>query len=856
MPPIITRNHEYAKILSRTVKDNKGFTSLANKATLLDSATVTEIVSGISVNSMTIYDTYDSLPSSNLTKGNQAFVRATSHMYISDSNRWFSAAFINLTPTQTLDPSGNVTLSTDGTSTIVTITATDSDQPESQLSYSIESDGNMLATGTTITQDSSVFTITPLSEDSGGVAGNFTLTFKTTDSVNIATTTKDFSLAFTAPTISGSASTVLLMKAVGSGSDNSSIDYQYGSGFTLNSLSFTSVGDPQAGTFSPYRSGGYSAYFDGGGDWIDYGTVSAIGNVGTGDFTYECWFYNTDLDQGSNPTLFAINSYTNGLLLRVNVTTNRDVDVYIANSQRGFAYTFEENTWYHLIWTRESGTVKMWINGEYQSSFTATMSGSITSGNIRIGSANHNTAHDWQGYITDVRFVNGTAEQTGTSDISVPTERLGINSAQLFTCHLPYIADAAGNATATINGDTKTVPFGPYDYNPTYTANQSAYGDPHSYAGSTYFDGNDYAYANAIGSEYTFGSGNFTVEAWYFPKSLSGTKAVVTTADTTDQQGIWMGTTSNNFYVLTGAGSWLYAQSTETLSLNTWNHLAAVRNGNTVYGYLNGKQVLSYSETRTLTNSNNAIRVGGRSVASQISNGYVSDVRVIKGTAQYTANFTPPSTPNTWVTNTSLLAQNVYSPRVYDAAAGNTFSLLADAQSSTSQRKFTTSSSVYFDGTGDYIEMPDAQDLLTLGTGDFTIECWFRPSVVNINTAIMDFRPDSTTGSYPFIQPHNTNLKFQNVSSGTLTASGVLSANTWIHIAVVRSNGTTTLYTDGTSRDSGVDTTDYAIRSVPNIGKHNYAGSNLNGYLQDLRISKGFARYTAAFTPPTTEFEL
>ena len=182
MPPIITRNHEYAKILSRTVRDNKGFTSLANKATFLDSATVTQIVSGVSVNSMTIYDTYDSLPSSNLTKGNQAFVRATSHMYISDSNRWFSAAFVNLTPTQTLDPAGNVTLSIDGTSTIVTITATDSDQPDAHLTYSVESDGNMLATGTTITQDSSVFTITPLSEDSGGVAGNFTLTFKITDS--------------------------------------------------------------------------------------------------------------------------------------------------------------------------------------------------------------------------------------------------------------------------------------------------------------------------------------------------------------------------------------------------------------------------------------------------------------------------------------------------------------------------------------------------------------------------------------------------------------------------------------------------------------------------------------------------
>lgn len=196
MAPKITRNHEYAKILARTVKDNRGFTTLASKVDAIDSADVIQIASGITANTLEMYDTLDSLPTSSLTKGGQGYVKATQRLYVSDSFGWYSAALVNLTPTQTLDPAGNVTLATDGTATVVTITAQDSDNPDSHLTYSIESDGNMLATGTTVTQDSSVFTITPLSGDGGGVAGNFTLTFKTTDNVNIATTTKDFSLTF------------------------------------------------------------------------------------------------------------------------------------------------------------------------------------------------------------------------------------------------------------------------------------------------------------------------------------------------------------------------------------------------------------------------------------------------------------------------------------------------------------------------------------------------------------------------------------------------------------------------------------------------------------------------------------
>jgi hypothetical protein len=835
MPPIITRNHEYAKILSRTVRDNKGFTSLANKATFLDSATVTQIVSGVSVNSMTIYDTYDSLPSSNLTKGNQAFVRATSHMYISDSNRWFSAAFINLTPTQTLDPAGNVTLSIDGTSTIVTITATDSDQPDAHLTYSVESDGNMLATGTTITQDSSVFTITPLSEDSGGVAGNFTLTFKTTDSVNIATTTKDFSLAFVT-TVAGSASTVLLMKAAGNSATNANITYQNSSDV---STGFTETGAPAASTFSPYRSGGYSTYFDGTGDYISFPSTSTTVPGASTDFSIEFWLNTID---NSDWTIFD-NTGAGGNMQISKISNTYYVHYLTAGD--GWSMAVSNNEWHHwaIIHSSSNDTSKVYVDGTLVKTLTGRTQSFGSLSTNTIGRRNDGYYH-LKGYLRDFRFVLGS--QVYTSDFTPPTEPLtAISGTSVLACHLPYFADGSTNGhTLTPSGNVHTQPFGPYDYS-AWTADDVG--------GSVYFDGNDYLTASDNAS-FDFGTGDFTIEAWVNLDAMSGDYFIISASGS---GGLFFGF---RFGTQLGFGraavAWDY-NTPSGITTGGWHHVAFVRSSGTVYLFVNGKSVgTPGTHTDSYDLSLTSLNVGSQG-ANYYLNGYISDLRVIKGTAQYTSNFTPPTAPLSHTgSGTSLLMNNKSDANIYDAAAGNTFKLINDTQSSTAQRKFTTSSSVYFDGTGDAIELPDKQDLLTFGTGDFTIECWFRPSVVNINTAIMDFRPNSTTGSYPFIQPVNTNLKMKNVSSGDLTASGVLAANTWIHIAVVRKNGTTTLYTDGVSRDTGADTTDYSCRSVPNIGKHNYAGSNLNGYLQDLRITKGYGRYTANFTPPTTEFEL
>lgn len=149
--------------------------------------------------SLAYYSTLDSLPQSGLTEGDRAFVESSgtgARLYISNGTGWYNVALVNLSPSMSLTPSGAIALNNDGvTTSTVTIVATDSDNPDTILSYSVESDGNGIGKYV-LSQDSSVFTIRALSEDSGATAGSFTLTFKTTDNINISTENKNFSLSY------------------------------------------------------------------------------------------------------------------------------------------------------------------------------------------------------------------------------------------------------------------------------------------------------------------------------------------------------------------------------------------------------------------------------------------------------------------------------------------------------------------------------------------------------------------------------------------------------------------------------------------------------------------------------------
>lgn len=189
---------------------------------------------------------------------------------------------------------------------------------------------------------------------------------------------------------------------------------------------------------------------------------------------------------------------------------------------------------------------------------------------------------------------------------------------------------------------------------------------------------------------------------------------------------------------------------------------------------------------------------------------------------------------------------------------GKAITLAGGAARSATQSKFG-GYSAYFDGTGDYLTTPDSADF-AFASGDFTIECYFKQEATGGTYALAAQRT-TTTSSYSFaFQITGSTVTFICSTSGTATTHTVTAAYTqetsnWHHAAAVRSGTLLTVFIDGTPGTSvSISTTALANSSaVLSIGGDETGSSNqFNGYIDDLRITKGVARYTLAFTPHTS----
>jgi hypothetical protein len=162
---------------------------------------------------------------------------------------------------------------------------------------------------------------------------------------------------------------------------------------------------------------------------------------------------------------------------------------------------------------------------------------------------------------------------------------------------------------------------------------------------SLLFDGTGDNLTVPDNGSFTMGTVDFTIEFWARPVSGSQTVAMVTTASPTDFQGFFFGLLSGSlFFLADGDGLspvWDVALNAASIGVDSWTHVAAVRLGNTFTVYKDGVQAATGTSSILLKNSNNILTVGGRS--GQYFNGYIDDLRITKGVARYTSNFTPPT---------------------------------------------------------------------------------------------------------------------------------------------------------------------------------------------------------------------
>ena len=634
---------------------------------------------------------------------------------------------------------------------------------------------------------------------------------------------------------------------------------------SINNLTITKVGDTSVQRFSPFNPSSltptsYSGYFDGTGDYVS-APYSAGGQLGSNNFTIEFWAYFSSVASGQQLlSAYQSGSTTNYALYTASTGT---LNYYLSsngstwNIASGVSFgNISVNTWIHVALVRNGSTFTPYLNGVAGTTSTSASAIYTNTSPTIIGAAVNPTVNSpFTGYISNLRIVNGTAVYTAT--FTPPTTPLtAISGTSLLTLQsTTFIDNSTNNFTITAAGNSQPTQQNPFGFTSTTTNGYT----PSTIGGSGYFDGTDYLDAGGQ-TAFAFGTGDLTFECWIYATVANDTPIYESRSTSSNTNGFTVTALSSTVIRVYTSG--VLVSATVSNYLSTWTHIAFTRQGSTNRLFING--VLG----STATSSDNfsyasAIIGGGRYLNNNISayfTGYITDVRLVKGTALYTSNFVPPSAPLTAIQNTSLLT-NMTSAGIYDASMMNNMETVGDAKLSTAVSKFG-GSSMYFDGTGDGLYIPNNINY-TFGTGNFTIEFWIY---FNSITGYITLMSDGYTqvGGW-IIQTGNGTGKFTFYAGSIPTAivsdtGSTVSTGTWYHIAIVRNNSVTTIYRDGTSVGSAADTSNYSYSSGSLIiGGGSGTGFNnyyLNGYLDDLRITKGYARYTSNFTAPTSAFPI
>jgi hypothetical protein len=621
---------------------------------------------------------------------------------------------------------------------------------------------------------------------------------------------------------------------------------------STNNFTITRNGNTTQGTFSPYGSN-WSNYFNGSSAVVNRSNNTALA-MGTGDFTIEFWMnapstssvivlYDSRLTTSSSTGGINIYHQSGTLYLYGGATTN----VLLVSASITY------NQWNHIAFVKSgsgTGNVKMYVNGVLSSTYGSADTSNYSLGYMALG-AFYNPSPDYfyTGYLSNFRIVKGTAVYTGA--FTPPTTPLtAITNTSLLTCaDNRFIDDSTNNFALTLVGSPSVQRFSPFS--PTTAYSTSVIG------GSGYFDGTGDYLSLPSNSAFAFGTGDFTVDGWVYSTSTgSASKTIFNTGGSGNNFSVYLTSTNQLNYVVelvtaTGGG---------TVPTNTWTHIACSRSSGTIRLFINGAQVYSGSETSSISQSAPNV-----SSSTYPFFGYMSNIRIVKGTAVYTSAFTPPTAPVTAITNTVLLL-DFTNAGILDNAMMNDLETVGNAQISTSVKKYGTGS-ISFDATADRLVASSSPNI-AFGTGDFTVEFWLNSNNVSSANQRGVIQTSDTSGGLK--TGYTTGISIYqggNASGGSLSggitanvagtflgsSSAVITTGTWYHIALVRSSGTSKIYVNGTSVGSATTTGNCSGQNICVGGS--YDTSYLyDGYIDDLRITKGFARYTSDFTAPTAAF--
>jgi hypothetical protein len=622
-----------------------------------------------------------------------------------------------------------------------------------------------------------------------------------------------------------------------------------------NNFAITRNGNVTQGTFSPFSApdGRWSNYFDGSGDFFTLPSNSSLS--GSGAFTFEFFVYMT-------ATQTSTRIFTGGTgALSVSLSSNGGLTYGQANIADYFSVNVGSmlNRWVHIVIARNSvGSVRIWANGV--SIGTGTDTNSYTSSSVHIGRSTSGLG-EMIGYLSNLRLVDDDVYGIGNTSITVPTLPLtAVSSTKLLTCQSNRFKDnSTNNFTITPNGNVSVTSFAPFAPTGVYSAATNG--------GSGYFDGTgDYLTLSNNTAFKPGASTSFCVELWIYPTTTGTAGAILG-----NYRVISYPSNTNGFDILynndrTIAFRWGYptyadAGNSPASVLNAWNHIVVCRESNTRLScYLNGVRWFTSTSNIGITDSNEssfwvgwAGSLSGTTI-NPFPGGYISNVRMTKGSTPYDpaqTTLTLPNSPATNISDTQLLC-NFTNAGILDYTRKNNLETVGTAQITTSEKKY---------GTGSILINSTSNAFKTNGVllpGDFTIEGWFK----GLQSGTEDFfilqGINATNGFLIGL----TTQEIRWRSNGTSDVAYSISDSNWYHFAIVRNGSATNnvkVYYNGTQVTQGT----YTNQILPSAGSlfigpgaQLTAGFVSTGYLDDFRITAGIARYTSNFTPPISAHRL
>jgi len=388
---------------------------------------------------------------------------------------------------------------------------------------------------------------------------------------------------------------------------------------------------------------------------------------------------------------------------------------------------------------------------------------------------------------------------------------------------------------------------------------------------SVFFDGADDVLNLPSSTDWSFGTGDFTIEAFCWRTENIGFF-------------LWDHTTApGNFTVFSYANGDIRVYNNQFLVSNvnpgneTWFHLAVVRQSGTLMFFIDGtKSSTTHSFTYNIGGNGTAGVNIGKSHWNEMLGGYVSNLRVLKGQALYTSNFTPPTSALTNINNTVFLGCQSSTDVT---AATVTPGTITKTSNPTAQTFGPFSSSggggdnygVDFTGTLDEKRITASHASLAPGTNEFTIECWFKTTSVASGVSptsyhlVMGSREtNNDNGGEGIVIGVNTNGRIVVFSSGfhinpTDSSWDVANyLNQWVHVAVTRDNNDLlTLWLDGVNKGTSSNFTNNLTRSAWSFGNLvNDDSEDFNGSVSNARITINQSLYSSNFTPATSQLTM